>query len=341
MRSAAFAPTLSLQRVVHMAKITISYRREDSMDITGRIFDRLSSHYGRETVFRDIDNIPPGIDFREHIRASIEDSGVMMVVVGPRWIGGDRRGQPRIHAETDYVRIEVETALKRPIPVIPLLVGGAAMPEPSQLPENIRDFAYCNAVRVDSGRDFDHHMNGLIRATDEILGNAQPNALEASTVLGVVDRPLVDNDAETMHQAAPVASAPGSSLFLPLVGGVMTVIGLMHIGWFTSNLLTALSRGTVQQMFQEVWTFADMSFGFGGLIIGIGTISAAHWARSSGIVLCLLAASSNLLWFSDYFDRGLPRPVLFGTALTSLLAMLGAYLLLFRWPRSARNEVEE
>ena len=107
MRSAAFAPTLSLQRVVHMAKITISYRREDSMDITGRIFDRLSSHYGRETVFRDIDNIPPGIDFREHIRASIEDSGVMTVVVGPRWIGGARRGQPRIHAETDYVRIEV------------------------------------------------------------------------------------------------------------------------------------------------------------------------------------------------------------------------------------------
>jgi TIR domain len=310
-----------------MAKITISYRREDSMDITGRIFDRLSSHYGRETVFRDIDNIPPGIDFRERIRASIEDSGVMMVVVGPRWIGGDRRGQPRIHTESDYVRIEVETALKRPIPVIPLLVGGATMPEPSQLPENIRDFAYCNAVRVDSGRDFEHHMNGLIRATDEILGNAQPNALAASALSGVVDRPLVEND-----------SAPRSSLFLPLVGGVMTVIGLMHIGWFTSNLLTALSRSTVQQMFQEVWTFADMSFGFGGLIIGIGTISGAHWARSSGIVLCLLAASSNLLWFSDYFDRGLPRLVLFGTALTSLLAMLGAYLLLFRWPSPVQKQ---
>jgi TIR domain len=315
-----------------MTKITISYRREDSMDITGRIFDRLSSHYGRETVFRDIDNIPPGIDFREHIRASIEDSGVLMAVVGPRWIGGDRRGQPRIHAETDYVRIEVETALKRPIPVIPLLVGGAAMPEPSQLPENIRDFAYCNAVRVDSGRDFDHHINGLIRATDEILGNAQPNALATNTVSDVVDRPLVDNDAKTMHQAAPVASAPRSSLFLPLVGGVMTVIGVMHIGWFTSNLLTALSIGTVQQMFHEVWTFADMSFGFGGLIIGIGTISGAHWTRSSGIVLCLLAASSNVLWFSDNFDRGLPRVVLLGTGLTSLLAMLGAYLLLFRWP---------
>ena len=51
-----------------MTKITISYRRDDSMDITGRIFDRLTSRYGRETVFRDIDSVPPGLDFREHIR---------------------------------------------------------------------------------------------------------------------------------------------------------------------------------------------------------------------------------------------------------------------------------
>ncbi len=112
------------------------------MDITGRIFDRLTSRYGRETVFRDIDNIPPGLDFREHIRASIDESNVLMVVVGPRWMGGDRQGQPRIHAETDYVRIEVEAALNRQIPVIPLLVGGADMPEPSQLPASIREFGY-------------------------------------------------------------------------------------------------------------------------------------------------------------------------------------------------------
>ena len=53
-----------------MAKITISYRRDDSMDITGRIFDRLTSRYGREAVFRDIDSIPPGRDFREHIQSN-------------------------------------------------------------------------------------------------------------------------------------------------------------------------------------------------------------------------------------------------------------------------------
>src|SRR5215470_4230485 len=150
MTAVAIAPILPVRRGAHMAKITISYRREDSMDITGRIFDRLTSRYGRETVFRDIDNVPPGLDFREHIRASIEESDVLMVVVGPRWMGSGRHGQPRIRSETDYVRVEVEAALDRHIPVIPLLVGGADMPEPGQLPESIRDLAYRNAVEIDS-----------------------------------------------------------------------------------------------------------------------------------------------------------------------------------------------
>jgi hypothetical protein len=324
-----------------MAKITISYRRDDSMDITGRIFDRLTSRYGRETVFRDIDNIPPGLDFREHIRASIDESDVLMVVVGPRWMGGGQYGQSRIGSESDYVRVEVEAALDRHIPVIPLLVGGADMPEPSQLPESIREFAYRNAVEVDSGRDFDHHMNGLIRAMDEVLLSAMPIKPSVPTqrsASGTVDRQASDNAAKTAHQARSAGRAPPSSLFLPMVGGAMTVIGLMHIGWFTSNLLAALAAGTVQQMFQEVWTFADMSFGCGGFIIGIGTISGANWARSSGIALCLLVASSNLLWFSDYFDRGLPRLVLLGTGLTSLLAIVGAYLLLFRWPLAVEKQ---
>ena len=78
-----------------MAKITISYRREDTMDITGRIFDRLVSRYGRDCVFRDIDSIPPGFDFREHIGASLADSDILMVVVGPNWIGRSANGQLR------------------------------------------------------------------------------------------------------------------------------------------------------------------------------------------------------------------------------------------------------
>ena len=206
------------------------------------------------------------------------------------------------------------------------------MPEPGQLPEDIREFAYRNAVHVDSGRDFDHHMSGLIRATDKILLGAVPTKPSVAAASAAIDRPASHSEAKTTQQAAPAAGAPPSSLFLPMVGAVMTVIGLMHLGWFASNLLAASAGGTVQQLFQEVWTFADMSFGFGGLVIGIGTLCGAQWARGGGIVLCLLAATANLLWFSEHFDRGLPRLILAGTGLTTLLAILGAYLLLFRWP---------
>ncbi len=152
-----------------MSKIAISYRRSDSQDITGRIFDRLVEHYGKDTVFRDIDNIRPGIDFRKQIADALRTAEVLVVVVGPRWLGRSKGGEVRMENEADPVRIEVETALGRGIPVIPLLVGGSAMPTTTQLPGSLRDFAYRHAVTIDGGRDFDHHVAGLVRALDELL----------------------------------------------------------------------------------------------------------------------------------------------------------------------------
>jgi hypothetical protein len=78
--------------------LSFSRRPYRGHSMVGRIFDRLTSRYGRDAVFRDIDNIP-GLDFREQIRASIDDSDVLLVVVGPRWMGDDRHGQPRTRAE--------------------------------------------------------------------------------------------------------------------------------------------------------------------------------------------------------------------------------------------------
>ena len=63
----------------------------------------------------------------------------------------------------------METALKRDIPIVPILVGGTRMPEPHELPQSLRDFAYRHAVTVDGGRDFDHHMEGLVRSLDRML----------------------------------------------------------------------------------------------------------------------------------------------------------------------------
>src|ERR1700730_10800759 len=104
-----------------MPKITISYRRTDS-DATGRIFDRLVQRYGRDSVFRDIDDIPFGIDFRKVVNDTLRGTDVLIAVVGPNWRGTRKLGSARINDTNDLVSIQVETALQRNIPVIPALV---------------------------------------------------------------------------------------------------------------------------------------------------------------------------------------------------------------------------
>src|SRR5208282_3468637 len=132
-----------------MPRITISYRRDDSDVITGRIFDRLVTHYGRDSIFRDIDDIPPGADFRERINAVLSESDVVLALVGPRWIGSRGGQQTRLDDEADPVRVEIEMALRNGVPLIPVLVLRGTMPRASQLPDTMKDFAYRNGVRVD------------------------------------------------------------------------------------------------------------------------------------------------------------------------------------------------
>src|SRR5450631_403018 len=149
-----------------MPKIAISYRRSDSSAITGRIFDRLAAHYGKESVFMDVDNIPFGTDFRSHIRAVLEETQVLIVVIGPHWLGADAAGTVRMSQDTDPVRAEIEAALARNLPLIPVLVDGAKMPGSAELPASFNDFAYLNAAEVATGRDFHPHLDRLIGAID-------------------------------------------------------------------------------------------------------------------------------------------------------------------------------
>src|SRR5215469_253271 len=120
-----------------MPRITISYRRDDSLDITGRIFDRLAGHFGRGAIFRDIDNIPPGVDFRHHIDRTLGDCDIVLAIVGPRWIGPDNERR-RLATASDPVRFEIETALRLNKPLIPVLVSRAVMPHPDALPDSLQ-----------------------------------------------------------------------------------------------------------------------------------------------------------------------------------------------------------
>jgi hypothetical protein len=154
-----------------MPKIAISYRRTDS-DATGRIYDRLVQRYGTETVFRDIDTIPFGFDFRNAIHDALTDTDILLAIIGPNWRGVASDGSSRINEANDLVRIEIETALKRNIPVIPVLIGGSVMPKPTELPESLSEFSFRNAATIDSGRNFVHDIERLMRSMDETMEEA-------------------------------------------------------------------------------------------------------------------------------------------------------------------------
>lgn len=149
-----------------MSGIFISYRRDDSEAITGRIYDRLKSEFGSERVTMDVDSIPPGADFREFLDHAVSRCDMLLVIMGSKWcsILHQRRDDPG-----DFVRIEVESALARKIPVIPILVGKTIMPREEELPSALQSLAYRNARTVDTGRDFHMHMERLIREVTPLL----------------------------------------------------------------------------------------------------------------------------------------------------------------------------
>src|SRR5689334_17170617 len=110
--------------------IAISYRREDSLPIAGRLYDRLEQRFGKDNVFMDFDSIRPGFDFRDQIKETIERSKVVLAIIGPGWLGRQDDGNRRIDSVNDFVRLEVAAALQRNIPVIPVLVNNTPIPKP-------------------------------------------------------------------------------------------------------------------------------------------------------------------------------------------------------------------
>jgi formylglycine-generating enzyme required for sulfatase activity len=185
-------------------KIAISYRRADTEVMAGRIRDRLADRYGEDAVFMDIYNIPFGKDFRVHISEEIVGSDLLLVVVGRRWLGAGRHGNRSIDRETDFVRFEVETALGKGVPIIPVLVDSASMPQPPQVPESLKDFAFLNAAPVDTGRDFRQQMERLISSIDQILPDH-----------GVTSPATIGSDEKAAAPAAPAIPSRGGDVDLP------------------------------------------------------------------------------------------------------------------------------
>src|SRR5262249_12027946 len=143
---------VAMRRIVMAHRMFISYRRDDSAGHAGRVHDRLASEFGREVLFMDVDGIPLGVNFVRVINEEVERCDVLLAIMGPGWLDArDEAGRRRLDDPDDYVRIEIAAALKRDIPVIPILLEGARVPKANQLPDDLRDLTFRHGVEVRHG----------------------------------------------------------------------------------------------------------------------------------------------------------------------------------------------
>jgi hypothetical protein len=136
---------------VNESRIFISYRRDDAAGEAGRLADHLQRRFGAARIFLDIETIEPGTDFVEVLRRSLSETAAVLVVVGRRWLDiTDATGlRRRLDDPADFVRQEVEQALGRGVPVVPVLVQGATLPRAGDLPPSLAPLVTRQAAALD------------------------------------------------------------------------------------------------------------------------------------------------------------------------------------------------
>jgi hypothetical protein len=163
----------------------ISYRRDDAPSHAGRLYDALVEHFGEENVFMDVDNIEIGADFREAIESAVTSCDVLFAMIGPRWLTMvDSGGERRLDGSDDYVRLEIETALRRKVRVVPALLQGATMPRAEDLPATLEPLARRNAIEISDGPRWRQDVARLVGLLERMSGSeARPASGTRSPVV--------------------------------------------------------------------------------------------------------------------------------------------------------------
>ena len=131
-------------------RVFLSYRREESRHLAGRLADRINGEFSDVQVFMDVDTIAPGEDFSQAISQAVSRCDLLLALIGPNWLGvSDPGGRRRLSNAHDWVRREIGTALSRGIKVIPVLIDEARMPQVEDLPGELSSLASRNALRID------------------------------------------------------------------------------------------------------------------------------------------------------------------------------------------------
>jgi ABC-type phosphate transport system substrate-binding protein len=203
-----------------MPSIFISYRREDSAYITGRIYESIAARFGKDHVFIDVTSLRGGDDYRAQLEEVVRSSTIVLVVIGAQWLDLTRQ---RRQDALDFARIEVEVALSRHAVVIPLLVQSATMPSEADLPSGLAQLPYRNAISIRPDPDFSRDIDRAITEIDMHLRPKQRTALPwvtagfgglTTVVLTVLVISLLTNNMLWPWGGAPRSTSPTTSALL-------------------------------------------------------------------------------------------------------------------------------
>lgn len=201
-----------------MTGIFLSYRRDDSQGEALHLFDDLRKHFGPDQVFMDVTGIDPGRDFRKAIDGAVGSCDVLIVMIGTKWLDStDDRGRRRLDDPVDFVRMEIAAALRREIPVIPVLVQGAVMARSDQLPGELEALAWRNAFEVRHAR-WEIDVAELLKALKKVVKSS-----------GTSEKPAAVEDKRSglpiRKWAAALALAVGGALFGTVVYVLWSGVG--------------------------------------------------------------------------------------------------------------------
>ena len=209
------------------ARIFICYRRACDQARASHLHGVLKREFGDDEVFMDL-RVPGGVNIREYITAQLQSCEVLLVVIGPRWLDvKDADGGRRLDNGDDYVRLEIETALRSSAKVVPVIVEKARMPAPRDLPPTLAGLGDLAEAEISDGRNWDGDVGWLVSTIREHLSPAQ-KAVPPPTL-----PPLVG-----LGGSGPPSTPPHTVRWLAAAGAVLLalVVGvLIFSGWFGSD----------------------------------------------------------------------------------------------------------
>ena len=293
--------------------IFINYRRGDDPGFAQALFGRLEQAFAADQLFMDIDDIAPGLDFVDVMNQQVSKCDVLISVIGRGWLAAmDETGGRRLDDPQDFVRLEIESALAQKKRVIPVLVNDAKMPKLTELPESLRPFARCNAVKLSHER-FRADVAALIQALEGVLAEAdaarraeeEKARREAKARRHEKKPPREDAQktgaaVETVPRAEPgsgiaawIAALPSEiTWYIPL-----GVVGIFLVGWLLPGSLFSM---------RFAWGIWSLLYGIAGLVaVGValylrrevlgGAELALYWyAAVSSLAVIILSAVTSL-----------------------------------------------